>query len=562
MWAYLLSVVLIVVGSLSASQNYVQLADPVYPFLDRLATQGMIPGFLNDTKPLTRDYIAEYLAKVEQQEGQLSAVDRRILREFLADYRMELTAEPYFLLEDEENESTYFLFQSLGQIKEGLSRTLDYRNSQEALHTFVYETDSEFIWIDWAEMLQYEAKNNAGRLLYHDGFRITGGFGDHFSGYMDLSRYVYQPKSEYVQPPHEFTGGWRYTGDDGANFHSFDYSHGYLQYSSVAGNFLLGTYPLYWGNGPNSMILSNSVPAFAHVGWNKLFLRAKYSFIHGSLLSIDTTAIDSTGEKLSTNKYLVGHRLELIPFSKLHITVSEMIIYGNRDIELAYLVPPVLLLSTEHNLVDRDNLLVALEFEYYPWDGLKFYGGLLLDELRLQDILKAHWANKQGVQIGTQLTPTIFGKPTEFTGEFTAVRPWTYTHKFAYNTYTHDSRGLGFSPGPNSQQWYVRNQWWLNERQTLSFEYRYLQHGIESLEPTDPGYYPIGSDPNQNYDERNEAFDASTEWLMGDIRKSQTFGISWNYQMSNVLTIDLGYRFATTESGTDHFTSFQIRFDY
>jgi len=557
-----LAIIVFLAGSLNATQHYVRLSDPVYPFLDRLATQGLIPGFLNDTKPLTRNYIAEYLEKIDKEKAKLSPVDRRILREFLVDFRMELTPDSHFLLQRKEDRSAYFLFGSFQSVREAIGRLFEYHDSQEALHTLVYETETEFVWIDWDEMLRYEMKNSTGRFVSQDGFRITGGFGENFSVYMDAYRYLYHPKAGYPGTPDEYKGGWRYTGDEGVSFHSFDYSNGYLQYSSSVGNFILSTQPLYWGNGPNSMVLSNKVPPFPYVGWNKVFPRAKYSFMHGSLLSLEKATVDSTGEKPSVNKYLVGHRLEFIPFSRFHLAFSEMIIYGNRDLELAYLVPPVLLLPTEHNLIDRDNLLMALEFEYFPLDRVKFYGGVLLDELRLQDIFKAHWANKQGVQIGAQFTPTIVGKPSEYIVEFSAVRPWTYTHEFAYTTYTHDNRGLGFANGPNSQQWYGRNRWWINERQILSFEYQYLKHGVEPLEPEDPGYYPVGSAPNQNYTERNESFDTSTEWLMGDIRRIREFGVTWEYQWSNILSLDLGYRYLKTASQSDHFTSVQIRFDY
>ena len=74
-----------------AMQLFVPLNDPSYDFLERQATRGYIPEFLNDTKPLQRDEIVSWLLKVQELENELPRVDKDILHTLLADYRRELS---------------------------------------------------------------------------------------------------------------------------------------------------------------------------------------------------------------------------------------------------------------------------------------------------------------------------------------------------------------------------------------------------------------------------------------------------------------------------------------
>ena len=53
--------IMIFQGCLYSNQLHVRIQDPVYEYLDRLSTQGMLTVYMNGTLPLTRDYIADML---------------------------------------------------------------------------------------------------------------------------------------------------------------------------------------------------------------------------------------------------------------------------------------------------------------------------------------------------------------------------------------------------------------------------------------------------------------------------------------------------------------------
>ncbi len=563
-WLLLISI--LCAGTLHASQIYVRLSDPVYPYLDRLATQGVIREFLNDTKPLQRDEIAKYLAKLAKQKDQLSETDRRLLDEFIADYRLELSDKKYFKLQN--NRDTYFLFHSWNNLSDGVKHFYQYHKNQEKLHFFVRETDNEMIWVDWDEMARFETKNDLTRLIWQDGFRIASQIGEHFSFYVDGYRFLQQARNGFNKLAKEFKGGFHATNNEkGVKFYSFDYSHAYMQYHGLAGTFQIGNQPLYWGNGPNSIILSDNTESFAYLSWQRHFKHSKYTFFHGSLMpaspeySVYTPTVQSAPEYYA-QKYLVGQRFELAPHSRFHITLTEMAVYGRRNPDLVYLIPVVFLWPTQHNLMDRDNILMAGEFEYFPFQRFKIYGTFLLDELKPSKLGTDWWGNKHGVQLGFQFTPQMDRFPTDLTVEFTAVRPWTYTHKYSIDTYTNSGVGLGFYGGPNSQLWYARNRWWFGRRNRLSISYRQLKHGVEPLNPGVAGYYPIGSDPNENYQNRNPVLDNNTKPLIGNIITYQDFSIRWNYQWSDLLSFELGYTLSDINHTAENYTSVQVRFDY
>ena len=82
--------VIIFYSALFSSQLHVGINDPVYEYLDRLSTNGVLPSYMNNTLPLSRDYIADMLIILDDSRDNLSIVDQKILDEYLADYMYEL----------------------------------------------------------------------------------------------------------------------------------------------------------------------------------------------------------------------------------------------------------------------------------------------------------------------------------------------------------------------------------------------------------------------------------------------------------------------------------------
>ena len=155
--------------------------------------------------------------------------------------------------------------------------------------------------------------------------------------------------------PPEFRGGFPGGIRDGyygfKKSQGFDYSYGYIQYSSNLGDVILSMEPLVWGNTNNSIILSNNVNPFPALIWRKTIGKSSFTFLHGNLTAVNQDVLsasdfnDATEANIANiDKYIVSHRWEITLSNKLRGAFTEMLIYGGRDPELAYLIPPTLLL--------------------------------------------------------------------------------------------------------------------------------------------------------------------------------------------------------------------------
>lgn len=548
--------VLLIVSSLFSTQIHVSINDPIYSYLDRMATMGVIRNIFNDALPLNRDEITKSLKKIYEKKDQLSQVDRKILYEYFSDYRYELKDKKHWKIK--ENSNTYLRFSKIKNFKDDFNDIFTYRNNSEDLHLFVHENDDEMLWLDLDFMGKIETQNKSVREIGKMGFIISSQIGEHFSLYMDAYEYAQTTQEGFDYLSSEMNNPFDHIVED---IYFADKSDAYIQHISKLGSFTLGKEPLHWGNSNNSMILSksDSNASYAFVKWERKFYKSKFTFLHGSLLPKDSY-IDSISErKAYSKKYLVGHRWEFMPWDKFHFGFTEMVIYGERNPDLTYLIPSIFLWPSQHNLMDRDNTMMSFEFEYFPFDKMKLYGSWFLDELSFDKLFSKWWANKFGYQMGIHFTPKLSKLSTDFVFEFTAVRPWTYTHKYSINSFTHAGENLGFEYGPNTQLFYIQNRWWITKRQTMTFEYQLLKRGIKSV--TDTTNYVVGNDANQSYDNRNPKYDMSTDWLMGDIIDVHSFSINWYYQLSNDIYINTKYKIRKIQEEIDNFVSLELHFE-
>ena len=129
-----------------SSQLHVSYDDPIYDYLDRMETQGILPVYMNGTLPLSRDYIVDMLIHLEGERDKLSTIDIKILDEYLADYSYELKEKPYFQLREEE--TTYHPFQSWPNLKTGIRDVFSYTDKQEDHHLVVYNKEDNLMWLD------------------------------------------------------------------------------------------------------------------------------------------------------------------------------------------------------------------------------------------------------------------------------------------------------------------------------------------------------------------------------------------------------------------------------
>ena len=299
------------------------------------------------------------------------------------------------------------------------------------------------------------------------------------------------------------------------------------------------------------------------LSWDKKLGNSKFSFFHGSILPAES---DTMINGLITNesKYLVGHRWEITATDKLQVAFTEMLVYGGRDPELVYFLPTIFLWPVQHNMTSQsgDNILWFFEGQYAPINRLKLYGTFMVDELKTSEMFNDWFGNRWTAQIGSHAAGNIFSYPTDLRIEWTAARPWSYTHRVPlYGTYTNNGRCLGFKHGPNSQLLLLENRWWINTRNRFSISYEQLKWGREPDKDMADNF-DFGNDTNHNYSLANPEYNNNTGWLIGDIQTTQTVQFLWEYQLSNIIGLELEFAHMKEMDESVNTMSLQVNVDY
>lgn len=257
----------------------------------------------------------------------------------------------------------------------------------------------------------------------------------------------------------------------------------------------------------------------------------QYQFAHGALgdQSFVVPGDEDSGVLLGPERYIALHRLTLNPWRRLQLAFTEMVVYGQRGPELAYLNPINPIKPAEHALWDRDNSLFALEAVFRPLDGVEAYGTFLADDLDVGLLGQNSFNNKWAFQLG--LGGAI--GPALGWVEYTRIEPFVYTHRFLldgsfYNAYQHNGFGLGHPIGPNADQVEVGLRAWGPWRTRGEVRARYARRGENVIDPeTGEVVRNVGGDIG---DGRQPPFsDFSKIFLAGDrfAGPGLTVGLTW-----------------------------------
>jgi hypothetical protein len=538
-----------------SGQLHVPLDDPVYSYLKRMEARGIIKDYNDSVLPLKRDEIAKYLKIIESNQHRLNEIEKRLLGEFLADYRIELTENLHEDIPKDENLFHPFITKSA--TRKTFNNIFQRENNIEEKHLLIYEESNNFMWIDFEGIVRSEFKDDQQRMVYLQSYILNSSFNDKLSIYFKYYVFSREYNPSFTEPCEEEQG--HFIQEVPGNFINFDNIHSSFSYHGK--NFDIGLYhqPILWGNSfHNNLILSSNLSALPYIGLSANWKGIRFSFIHASLLNDSTSIKSAPLTTRNRQKYFAGHRLDIpILNGAVKFGFSDMVIYGDRNVEISYLNPVNFFFAAEHTLQDRDNALLAFDIELNILRNTLFYGSFLLDECKLDEIGKKWWANKHIFQGGVRRSTYISHFPIDLQLEFTAARPWTYTHKTLTTNYTNNGFCLGFPYGPNSQLLFLKGETYLSRRTHLSLEFHNLKHGV------DEGSKIWGGDVTKPYTLRDLTYDHSTDWLMGKIETTQRVKAKVFYEIFNDSFIIFGFDYYLSEiennTQQDIFTSIGIK---
>lgn len=199
-----------------------------------------------------------------------------------------------------------------------------------------------------------------------------------------------------------------------------------------------------------SLILSDRVNEYDNLLLEARFGKLSFSFLNAILQA------DSLGSSAEAADYPLKlfslHQFAYAPLDQLRFFIGETAVYGNR-FDVTYLLPFYYWRVGKYNLRDRDNLMIYCGADWQVKPELGLYLNLALDELTVGRLFTGWWGNKYALQTGAALDlPALALVPAGIPRvvlEFTAVKPWTYTHYANVSMYSHDRRSLGYPKGSN-----------------------------------------------------------------------------------------------------------------
>jgi hypothetical protein len=168
---------------------------------------------------------------------------------------------------------------------------------------------------------------------------------------------------------------------------------------------------------------------------------------------------------------------------------------------------------------------MALDFKWRMLPGLTSYGTWFFDELDFWQLFSGWWGNKFVFQIGATYYPQ--SNLPSLNVEYTAARPWTYSHQYPISSFTSAGRSLGLINGPNTASLHISSNWQAGPKLYLQSDVEYLQRG------DDPGANILNS-----YDMRTTEDNISSQFLNGTIVANTRFGLSAKYFISRILLLD------------------------
>ncbi|MDO9576323.1 MAG: hypothetical protein Q7J16_00385 [Candidatus Cloacimonadales bacterium] len=344
--------------------------------------------------------------------------------------------------------------------------------------------------------------------LYY-GIKLSGDIEDKLFFYTNFWAGHFSGDEEYIDQS-SLKDSWTQRSDDSTQV--------YLD--NVSGKLLYQIKP-YWsaaiGRGKyeignnigGSIILNDDCNDYGYFATKFDFSKFYVHFLHASLIA-DSTLADY---KDYPDKYLAVHKFGWKPNDDFELFWGEHVVYGDRSIDPSYLIPFTYWRGTEHNLSDRDNVFIFAGFNFRPFKRDLIYTNAIFDEFSKSKFFGNWWGNKYAVQIGNSYQFDR-NKNNRITMEFTAIRPWLYTHKYIQNKFSNDDVGLGFPLGSNLLNFALEINWEFKRNLSGNLHTSFTRQGS------------VGNDFSINYDSRPSD---SASWLEGNITdyKRAKFIVDW-----------------------------------
>jgi len=443
--------------------TYVSVESEVYPFLDRMKTNGAIENYYSESLPLTRKKIAELLLSIWERREKLNATDRSFLNYYL----------------------TQFGFEAFGTLDRSESIFTDsdfdfFSDREKFLFAYVKEKEFSifaksyfFMRANYLDELKTNYKAGLGEI----GGRIYGSFANVIGFEMDGRNGILKGDKAAALVDEDLRYNFKLFEKIESNF--FDRAYGYISFEHPNITMKIGSDRQIIGYGSNKLILGDNSPNFNYVSLRLNYKSFLFDYTHGWLLGERYDVYDKLVDYITSvdPKYFVHHRISFSPFSNLRLGFGESVIYSRRGVDFAYLNPFNFYKSTEHSLQDRDNTLLYADVEYIPFQKIKLYSTLLIDDVDFGKLGSGWFGNQFALNVGVNIVNPLATIPLHFNIEYVRVEPYTYTHRIIDNNYSNYNYPLGSNLQPNSDRVIFAVNYFPSPKVNFTASTAYERHG-------------------------------------------------------------------------------------
>lgn len=501
-------------ANLFAQDVYVDVDNQVYDFLERMETQHIISGYNSFEIPKPRKDIASYLKQVIKNEDELDKTDYNTLQDLKTEFEFEL----FGTLENSQS--------LLGQ---GAYNPFSQKNKYLYYFNKPGKADIFINLLGEGEEITQNVFSDNRRLstgLGVIGGQIAGTFMNHFGFYIKgTNGNVFGNKTVAALRP-DIRNNYKF--NEAANSSFFDETEGYLTADYDMLRIKFGLDRMKIGYGPMKSILDDYAPPFTYLSFNIHYGFFSFSYFHGKLLGESYFQPDSVtgGSEFVREKYLGYHRLGFDISNAVNFGVGEMIIYGDRGLDLSYLNPFAFYKSVEHSNRDRDNSFLFFDFTNKSVTGLKLYTTLLIDDIDFGKLGTGWYGNETLFDLGLLSTNLYNILPLDMKLEYTKIDPYVHTHRLKNTNFTNYGYNLGSILKPNSELFTLELNYRINYRLKLTGDFSYILHGANPVLP-DGTIINVGGDEALGH----RTFDSNIVHLLdGDLEYSRILSAFITYE--------------------------------
>ncbi len=420
-----------------------------------------------------------------------------------------------------------FALSSVNNLKKNFSDFI--RTDEGALWRYSWNNNESFLQLQFQGGASFGYNKDADYYFTYRGLILNSQMSENVKLHANWWAGYFKRDVEYVKESTKILDSFYKL--DGPDKIQTDNLTAWIQAETKFGTFKLGRSSLSIGdNISGSIILNDDCNEYGFFKWTYQMGDFEIDFADAMLIPDSTRSYlseDGDHPKDYEDKHLVYHKLSWKPSEKFMMYVGEEVIYSGRGADLSYLLPHTFYRVTEHNLRDRDNILIFAGYRYIPKDWMTFYGSFIFDELRKSELTSDWWGNKYALQTGVSFKSEFLMKP-KLTFEYTAARPWLYTHKIQENKFTHDQISLGHPDGANFVDFTTELNLRICKRIKFDMAYSMVKKGS------------TGNSALLNYNTRQSD---EARWLDGEKSDEQTITgvLTWRPNRHHQVKLSLEY---------------------